>query len=190
MRTADAQWIPSSPQQTWDALLDPAVLQDCLPGCVRVTQIAEREYEIAVRATVAGLEAEYEGEVLLSDLRPGESLALAFEGKGAAAGMAIGTAQLQLTPKDHGTRLAYTLAVMTGGPLAALGEAALTKAGQRLIEKFFSRFIEHMARQPRQAPPPPPPEPPAKGLAASRWSWVVVVVLVLALLVSYHLLFK
>lgn len=189
MRTADAQWIPSSPQQTWDALLDPAVLQDCLPGCVSVTQIAEREYQIAVRATVAGLEAEYEGEVLLSDLRPDESLALAFEGKGAAAGMAIGTAQLQLTPKDHGTRLAYTLAVMTGGPLAALGDPPLTKAGHRLIEKFFSRFIDHMARQPRQAPPPPPPEPPAKGLAASRWSWVAVL-LILALLVSYHLLFK
>ena len=38
MRIADAQWIPSTQHQTWDALTDPAVLQRCIPGCVNVTQ--------------------------------------------------------------------------------------------------------------------------------------------------------
>lgn len=189
MRTADAQWIPSTPHQTWEALLDPAVLQTCLPGCTCVNQIAEREYQITVRAKVAGLQADYEGEVLLSDLQPNESCALAFEGKAAAAGLAIGTAQVQLAPKDNGTRLSYTVAVMAGGPLAGLGDATLLKAGNQIIEKFFARFIDHMARQPRQAPPPPPPCPQAQGWVASRWSWVAVL-LVVALLVSYHSLFK
>ena len=34
MRIADAQWIPSTQHQTWDALTDPRVLQKCIPGCV------------------------------------------------------------------------------------------------------------------------------------------------------------
>lgn len=70
MRIADAQWIPSTPHQTWDALFDPAVLQRCLPGCIRVSRLTDTEYEITVRAKVGGIDAEYEGEILVSDLNP------------------------------------------------------------------------------------------------------------------------
>lgn len=189
MRIADAQWIPSTPHQTWDALLDPDVLQRCLPGCIRVTRLTDKEYGIAVRAKVAGLDAEYEGEVLLSDLTPYESCLIAFDGKGPAAGLAIGTAQVHLAPKDNGTRISYTLAAMAGGKLAALGEPVILKAGGKIVEKFFDAFTDYMARQPRLAPPPPPPEPDAKGLAGSRWSWAVALVVVMVL-VGYHALFK
>ncbi|MFU1925954.1 SRPBCC family protein [Bordetella hinzii] len=187
MRIADAQWIPSTPHQTWDALFDPAVLQRCLPGCIRVSRLTDTEYEITVRAKVGGIDAEYEGEILVSDLNPPESCSLAFDGKGAAAGLAIGTAQVHLSPKDNGTRISYTVAAMAGGKLAALGEPAIMKAGGKIVDKFFNGFIDHMAAQPRIAPPPPPAEP--RGLASSRWSWAVALAVVIVL-VGYHTLFK
>ncbi|MEJ2897146.1 carbon monoxide dehydrogenase subunit G, partial [Bordetella avium] len=134
MRIADAQWIPSPPHQTWDALFDPEVLQRCLPGCIRVIRLTDTEYAITVRAKVGGIDAEYEGELLVSDITPSESCSLAFDGKGAAAGLAIGTAQINLSPKENGTRLSYTVAAMTGGKLAALGEPAILKAGGKIVE--------------------------------------------------------
>jgi len=189
MRIADAQWIPSTPHQTWDALTDPAVLQKCLPGCIRVDQRSPTEYGLVIRTKVAGIEAEYEGEILLSDLNPPHGATLAFEGKGAAAGLAIGTAQVSLAEKEEGTRLSYTVAAMAGGKLAELGEGTILKAGGKIVEKFFTAFIEHMARQPRTAAPPPPPEPEERGLANSRWSWAVALAVVVVI-VGYHALFR
>lgn len=189
MRIADAQWIPSTPHQTWDALIDPQVLQKCLPGCVEVRQLSPTEYALTLRTKVGGLEHDYRGEILLSDVEPGRGAMLAFEGMDAAAGLAIGTAQLTLADKENGTRLSYTVAGMAGGKLAELGEAVILKAGQKILDKFFSAFIEHMSRQPRTAPPPPPPEPEAAGMANSSWSWAVAALVVVAL-VGYHLLYQ
>ncbi|WP_116520428.1 SRPBCC family protein [Achromobacter insuavis] len=189
MRIADAQWIPSTQHQTWDALTDPAVLQRCIPGCISVTQRSATEYAVTLRAKVAGIDTDYEGEILLSDVDPPNSCTLVFEGKGLAACLAIGTAQVNLSTKDEGTRVAYTLAGMTGGKLAECGEGLVLKAGEKIIDRFFTAFIDHMAAQPRIAPPPPPPAPEPRGLSNSRWSWALVV-LVIAVFWSYHAFYK
>src|SRR5690606_11483141 len=149
MRIADAQWIPSTQHQTWDALMDPAVLQKCLPGCIRIEQRSPTEYALSLHANVGGVEAGYEGEVLLSELKPPHSFALAFEGKSSATSLAIGTAQINLSDKDDGTRLAYTVAAMAGGSLGKVGEPILMKAGGKLVERFFAAFIDHMSKVPR-----------------------------------------
>jgi len=189
MRIADAQWIPSTPHQTWDALTDPAVLQHCLPGCIKVEQRSPTEYELVIRTKVAGFETDYEGEILLSDVDAANGCTLAFEGKGRAAGLAIGTAQVSLADKEEGTRLSYTVAAMAGGKLAELGESTIMKAGDKIIHKFFASFIEHMARQPRTAPPLPPPQPETRCLSNSRWSWAIALVVVV-ILVGYHALYR
>ncbi|MDF3850041.1 SRPBCC family protein [Achromobacter denitrificans] len=189
MRIADAQWIPSTQHQTWDALTDPAVLQKCIPGCVEINRLSPTEYAVKLRAKVAGIDTDYDGEILMSDVDPHNSCTLAFEGKGRAACLAIGTAQINLSSKDDGTRLAYTVACMAGGKLAECGESLLLKSGDRIIQKFFADFIDHMAGQPRVAPPPPPPEPEPRGLSNSRWSWIMVV-LVLAIFWGYHTFYR
>lgn len=185
MRISDAQWIPSSQHQTWEALTTCSVLRDCIPGCVQVECRSPTEYGLTLRAKVAGLEADYEGEVLLSDVNAPHGCTLVFEGKGKAAGLAIGTAQINLSPKDDGTRLSYTVAAMAGGKLGEVGDAALLKVGQKIVEKFFASFIDHMSRQPRVAPPPPPPAPAPRGLQNSPWSWAVLMAVVLVF-VGYH----
>jgi carbon monoxide dehydrogenase subunit G len=188
MRIADAQWIPSTPHQTWDALMDPEVLQKCLPGCVRIEKRTATEYALSLHARVAGQESHYECDVLLSELNPPHGCAVAFDAKSTAASLAIGTAQITLSPKDDGTRLAYTVAAMAGGSLAQVGEPILMNAGGKLVNKFFGAFIEHMAKVPRAAPPPEPEEP-ERGLAASRWSWLAVAAVVLVIL-GYHAFYK
>jgi carbon monoxide dehydrogenase subunit G len=189
MRIADAQWIPSTPHQTWDALTDPAVLQQCIPDCRHIDMRTPTEYSIGVHAKVMGLDTDYEGEVLLSDLKPPESCTLVFEGKGRVAGLVIGTAQIKLSPKHDGTRLAYTLRALAGGKLAELGEGSLHKSAAKSIDKFFTTFIDHMAKQPRLAAAPPPPKPGPRGLSNSRWSWAVLL-LILGLFWAYYTFYK
>ncbi|EEI86807.1 hypothetical protein HMPREF0072_0629, partial [Anaerococcus lactolyticus ATCC 51172] len=78
-----------------------------------------------------------------------------------------------------------TVACMAGGKLAECGESVLLKGCDKIIQKFFAAFIDHMASQPRLAPPPPPPEPEPRGLSNSRWSWIMVL-LVIAVFLGYH----
>jgi len=189
MRIADAQWIPATVHQTWDALHDPEVLQRCIPGCVQVERRSPSEYGFTVRSRVGGLEADYEGEVLLSDVDAPRACTLAFEGKGLAAGLVIGTAQLHLSERDNGTRVAYTVAGQVGGKLGEVGESSILKAAEKLIERFFAAFTDHAASLPHLPPPPPPPEPPRKGLCHSSWSWAAVAG-VIAALVIYHVFFN
>ncbi|OWT74973.1 MULTISPECIES: carbon monoxide dehydrogenase subunit G [unclassified Achromobacter] len=188
MRISDAQWIPSTQHQTWEALTTCSVLRECIPGCVQVECKSPTEYAFTVRVKVAGLGADYEGELLLSDVNAPHGCTLVFEGKGAAAGLAIGTAQVNLSPKDDGTRLSYTVAAMAGGKLGEVGEATLVKAAEKIVEKFFASFIDYMSRQPRVAPPAPPPTPESRGLHNSRWSWAAVLAVVVVF-VGYHTFF-
>jgi len=188
MRIADAHWIPATVHQTWEALHDPAVLQGCIPGCVHVERRSPSEYGFTVRTRVGGLEADYEGEVLLSDIDAPHACTLAFEGKGLAAGLVIGTAQINLSDRDKGTRIAYTVASQVGGKLGEVGEPAILKAATRLIERFFAAFTDHAGSLPHLPPPPPPPEPEPKGWSHSSWSWAVVGAVV-AVLVAYHVFF-
>ncbi|RYF41248.1 MAG: hypothetical protein EOO27_46570 [Comamonadaceae bacterium] len=125
MRISETEWIPATQHQTWEALVDPEVLQHCIPGCVEVARTSPTEYHVTLHTRVAGIEASYEGEILMSDVNAPDSCTLAFEGKGAAAGLAIGTAQINLAQKEQGTRLTYTVAAMN---LAMIFSAAPTRA--------------------------------------------------------------
>ncbi|PZN12798.1 MAG: carbon monoxide dehydrogenase [Proteobacteria bacterium] len=185
MRLADAQWIPAPPHQTWQALNDPEVLQRCIPGCVQVRRHSPTEYELTVRTRVAGIESEYQGELLLSDVQAPSTCTLAFEGKGQAAGLVIGTAQVNLAPKDDGTRLSYTVAAHVGGKLAEIGEPAILKAAGHIVEKFFAAFIDYAAKLP-PAPPPPAEQPESRrSLRESPLSWLVFAGVLLAFFL-YH----
>jgi hypothetical protein len=185
MRIVDAQWITSPPHQTWEALTDPQVLRRCIPGCVQAERRSPTEYVLTLRAKVAGIRANYEGEILLSDLDPPHGCILVFEGQGQAAGLVVGTAQIKLSAKDDGTRLSYAVVAMAGGTLGQLDEATLLKAGEKIVKKFFSAFVDYMAAQPRLSPPSAPTEPKSYGLINSRWSWGLVALIVLCF-VCYH----
>ncbi|MEI2415786.1 carbon monoxide dehydrogenase subunit G [Orrella sp. JC864] len=182
MRLSDAQWVPATQHQTWQALNDPAVIQKCLPGCTQVERVSDAEFLVTVQTRVAGIAASYQGELLIADVDAPNGCTLAFEGKGQAAGLVIGTAQVNLSPKDKGTRVSYTVAAQVGGKLQELGEKAVRGAAEHIIEAFFAAFTDHACRLPKAEPPAQREE---RGLLASNWSWAAVLGVV-GILVTYH----
>ena len=132
------------------------------------------EYAVTLRAKVAGIDTDYDGEILLSDVDPPTVAPWCSRaGPGGLPGHRHRPGQPQ--HQDQGTRVAYTVAGMTGGKLAECGESLILKAGEKIIERFFAAFIDYMAGQPRLAPPPRRPSP---SLAAcptpagpGRWCW-------------------
>ncbi|MDX1576548.1 MAG: carbon monoxide dehydrogenase subunit G, partial [Kiloniellales bacterium] len=97
MELKGQQRIAAPRQKVWDALNDPGVLKACIPGCESLTQDGDSAFDAVVRAKVGPVRAKFSGRVELSDIRPPESYRISGQGKGGAAGVAKGRADVSLT---------------------------------------------------------------------------------------------
>jgi carbon monoxide dehydrogenase subunit G len=140
MEMSAEQLIPASQQQTWDALNDPAMLKQCVPGCESIDPLGENQYQVLMVARVGPVSAKFKGKLTLSDIRPPDSYSIAFEGQGGAAGFAKGGAHVRLTPEGEATKLSYDVKASVGGKLAQIGSRLVDAAAKKVADDFFRNF--------------------------------------------------
>jgi len=140
MEMSAEQLIPASQQQTWDALNDPAMLKQCVPGCESIDPIGDNQYQVLMVARVGPVSAKFKGKLTLSDIQAPNSYSIAFEGQGGAAGFAKGGAHVRLSPEGESTRLAYDVKASVGGKLAQIGSRLVDAAARKVADDFFRNF--------------------------------------------------
>ena len=145
MEMSAEQLIPASQQQTWEALNDPAMLKQCVPGCEAIDPIGENQYQVLMVARVGPVSAKFKGKLALSDIQPPESYSIAFEGQGGAAGFAKGGARVRLSAEGESTRLSYEAKANVGGKLAQIGSRLVDAAAKKVADDFFRNFNEKVA---------------------------------------------
>ena len=132
--------ITASRERVWEALNDPEVLRQSIPGC----QTLERESEDQLKATVVikigPIGARFAGLVTLSELDPPNAYKIAGEGQAGVAGFAKGGASVRLEDESGGTLLTYKVEAQVGGRLAQLGGAMIEATAKQLAGAFFERF--------------------------------------------------
>jgi carbon monoxide dehydrogenase subunit G len=148
MEMSGEERIPASQADTWAALNDPEMLKACVPGCESIERVRDDEFQVLMVARVGPVSAKFKGKLMLSDLNPPNSYALAFEGQGGAAGFGKGSAQVQLSPEGEGTLLRYQVKASVGGKLAQIGSRLVDAAARKISQDFFAAFNEKVgARQ-------------------------------------------
>jgi carbon monoxide dehydrogenase subunit G len=141
MEMTGEQLIPASQQQTWEALNDPKMLKECVPGCESIDPIGENQYQVLMVARVGPVSAKFKGKLTLSDIKPPNSYAIAFEGQGGPAGFAKGGANVRLSSeKGNETKLAYDVKASVGGKLAQIGSRLVDAAAKKVADDFFKNF--------------------------------------------------
>jgi len=209
--------IPAPRQVVWEALNDPGILQQAIPGCEEMKRVSDTEFEARVLAQVGPVKARFSGRVRLQDLNPPESYVLLGEGQGGAAGFARGQARVMLAEEDGVTMLRYVAEANVGGKLAQIGSRLIEGTARKMADQFFGRFSEIVAEKARAAgyvlaqaqpaeaaaqvaPAPseaasPPPEPkaapsplPAPPAGLLQRPWVWVVGVVVVILILLWLL--
>ena len=140
MKLTDTRDIKASPQVVWDAILNPDVLKECIPGCESLTGSVAEGYEAVVKQKVGPVSATFTGLVKLSDIVEGKSLKISGEGKGGVAGFAKGGADVSFEPIEGGTRLTYDAEASVGGKIAQLGSRIIDSFAKKLADEFFTRF--------------------------------------------------
>lgn len=178
MKLSEERQIDAPPAAVWQALMDPDVLKECIPGCTELTGSPEDGFEATVTQKVGPVKATFKGQVALTDVVPGESCRLSGEGKGGAAGYARGGAAIRLAPAGAGTLLSYDAEAQVGGKLAQLGSRIIDAFTKRLADQFFNTFKDVVEAQgasgtpdaatpaPQEAAPPAAPETAAANTAA------------------------
>lgn len=145
MQVTDSEWVPSSPDVTWKALHDPEVLRRCVSGCETLQRQSDTEYGLTLCTKLAGKQHRFTGRILLADERPPQCLQVVFEGTEEHAGLAIGHVDVTLEKADQGgTRLRYALHAAAGGPLAQIGPDHLEQVSRKLVDNFFTKFVDYM----------------------------------------------
>jgi carbon monoxide dehydrogenase subunit G len=140
MEMSGEQLIPATQQQTWDALNDPAMLKQCVPGCESIDPLAENQYQVLMVARVGPVSAKFKGKLTLSDMQPPNSYSIAFEGQGGPAGFAKGGAHVRLAPEAQSTKLSYDVKASVGGKLAQIGSRLIDAAAKKVADDFFRNF--------------------------------------------------
>ena len=93
-------------ERVFDALNDPEILRQCIPGCETLEKLSDNKMEATVVAKVGPVRAKFKGQVTISDLVYPESYTITGQGKGGSAGFAKGArggpAPTQRRGDDHG----------------------------------------------------------------------------------------
>ena len=138
--------IPASRQQVWDALNDPDVLAQCIPGCESIERTSGTEFLAKMKAKIGPVKARFESRIQLSNLNPPQSYTISGEGKGGPAGFGKGSADVMLAETGGHTRLHYTATMQVGGKLAQVGSRLVGAAARKIADDFFSKFVEMVAQ--------------------------------------------
>jgi carbon monoxide dehydrogenase subunit G len=144
MQMSDTRQIGVPPAEVYAALLDPEMLQKCVPGAQDVTGSVADGYEATVVQKVGPVKATFKGQVTLSDLVENTSLKIDGAGKGGAAGFAKGGAEVRLVAKDGGTELSYDVEAKVGGKLAQLGSRIIDGFAKKMADQFFNNLQESL----------------------------------------------
>jgi len=159
--------IPASREKVWEALNDPAVLQQCIPGCETLEKSGDNELKANVRMKIGPVSAKFGGKVTLSDMDPPNGYRISGEGQGGAAGFAKGGAVVKLTEADGATVLNYTADAQVGGKIAQIGARLIDGTAKKLADEFFSKFSEVVGGGAAPAAAAPAADAPAPTAAPS-----------------------
>jgi uncharacterized protein len=158
--------IPATSEQVWQALNDPQVLRQCIPGCEEVQQISPEEMHARVLLRMGPVRARFAGKVKMTDVRPLLGYTLNFEGSGGSAGFARGSSVVTLVATEGNTLLSYTAQASVAGKLGQIGGRLMDASAGQLADKFFNNFKVYLSEE-SATTIPGVGSPPADGLRSA-----------------------
>jgi carbon monoxide dehydrogenase subunit G len=184
MEMSSSRIIGAPPQAVWEALNDPDVLKDCIPGCETLTRESDTDWRAVIAAKVGPVSARFSGKVELADVTPPTGYTLKFEGQGGAAGFANGEAKVTLAPAaENQTELSYVAKAQVGGKLAQIGSRLVDGVAAKMADDFFARFAARFAPEPAISPVAEAAAATRAPRGGSHWVRYVALVAIVVLLV-------
>ena len=125
----------------WQALNDPNVLKQCVPGCESFEKKSDTIFIVTATNQIGPMNATFSGTVTLSNIQENQSYTLSGEGQ-SSVGFANGSADIKLKEENGATTLTYEVNVNVGGKVAQLGSRLIDGVAKKMSDYFFGRFSD------------------------------------------------
>jgi hypothetical protein len=145
--------IATSREDVWDAINDPDILRQCIPGCEGITVLPNHEWDVVALVKVGPIKARFNGRLSFCDIDPPNGCIITGSGNGGVTGFAKGRAEVRLEDAGAGTRLSYAVRSEVGGRIAQIGSRLLESSARKLIDHFFVRFTDILTNSPAEMAP-------------------------------------
>ncbi|MEP6818452.1 MAG: carbon monoxide dehydrogenase subunit G [bacterium] len=152
MRIEGTHEVNASRERVYQLLVDPEVLQRCIPGCERLEKTDANTYAATIRAGVGAIKGVFTGTVHLEDMRPPEHYRIVVAGKG-GPGFVKGSGDLDLEEQGEATLIRYTGDLQLGGTIASVGQRMIQGTAKMMATQFFTA-LEAEAQTKVGEPPP------------------------------------
>lgn len=136
MKIEGTHKIDAPRDRIFAALVDPAILQKCIPGCEQMEKTGENQYKAKLTAGVGPVKGVFIATISLQDIVAPEHYKLVVEGKG-QPGFVKGSGELNLKDDDGATEIQYTGDVKIGGLIASVGQRMIQATANMLAARFF-----------------------------------------------------
>src|SRR6056300_1479688 len=141
MKLSGSYQINLEKQKVWEALNDPNILQQAIPGCEEFKKDSETKFIAKATNKIGPFNASFTGEVELKDLNPPDNYKIVGQGN-SPVGFASGEAYVELVENNGVTTLSYTVEANVGGQIAQVGSRLIDMTAKKMADIFFGKFSE------------------------------------------------
>ena len=136
----DGSYTFAAPRDVvWEALMDPEVLANVMPGCEKLNQVGDNQYEGQIKIKVGPVQGKFQGKVTLTNINKPDSYSMTVDGKG-APGFMKGEGQVELEEKNGSTVMHYAGEAQVGGRIASVGQRLLDSSAKALTKQSLDNL--------------------------------------------------
>ena len=133
-------------QKVWEALNNPEILKQSIPGCEEFKKNSDTEFTATATNKIGPFNASFTGDIELKDIDAPNSYVI--EGSGnSPVGFASGSAKVSLEDCEGGTKLNYEVDANVGGKIAQVGSRLIDMTAKKMADIFFGKFSELVSKK-------------------------------------------
>ena len=141
MKLTGSYQINAPREAVWDALTSPQSLKGCIPGCQRLDDVGDGNYEASISAALGPVRGSFSAKVSIRDWNPHESYRLIVSATG-TPGFVNGESFITLAEEGGVTTVSVDGDGQAGGLLARVGQRMMESVARNMMDRFFNCLAE------------------------------------------------
>ena len=123
--------------KVWETMLDPKMLERCIPGCEELKPLGDDEFEAVLVVALGSIKGRYQAKITLTNQVVMRSYRLTVSGEG-SPGFVRGEALVSLEEREGKTHVTVEGDAQVGGTIARVGQRLLGSVNKRMMDGFFN----------------------------------------------------
>ena len=132
----------------FDALLNPDILQQSIPGCVAAwwPNSEHMKVRLTLPIPIAGLQGPYDATVRILEQEAPHNMVLQVGRSGRIGGTVNTVTHIILTKEEIGSQLTYDSQIDLKGPIAFAGSPIFQDLFKHMLSKFFTNLDNQLLK--------------------------------------------